>query len=189
MSNKDNYLPNKLDHKLLRSIIFKLSLPSIISSLVLVLVVGIIWLNLFNKILAFGKSIDYAKLNLFGDQVSALIQHNNQYFWWAVCIVCSVIIIWILQSLVRKILNHARYKLVPADVFEQISQNLSAPALDVLLWAWPEQDEPLRLGDLILARSELQQGKSGRLKSAQIQRQALESARDQAANGISDLPQ
>ena len=189
MNKNTNYLPSKLDHKLLRNLIFQLSLPSIVTAVILVILVGIFWISGFKKILSFGNAIDYTNLNLFGEQASLLIQQNNQYFWWAVCILCSLIIIWILQAIVRAIFSKARYKLVPPKFFEQLRQGLSTPALDVLLWAWPERDEPLRLGDLILAKTELRNGRSTRLKTALEQRQALEAARDYKPEASNELPQ
>jgi hypothetical protein len=73
--------------------------------------------------------------------------------------------------------NRARLKLVDAGSVAQITDRLSAPALDVLLWAWRERDEPLRVGDLQLASRALRAGRATRLQQAALQLATLENAR------------
>jgi hypothetical protein len=114
-----------------------------------------------------------------GADASALLQRYNPYFWWAVVILCTILIAYLLTLAVRGLAGRARLKAVDPHSVEQLTDQLSAAALDVLLWAWQQRDEPLRVGDLQLAGRELRAGRAGRLQLAAIQRAALESARTQ----------
>lgn len=173
--------PKPHDLKLLRNIVLKLAAPAIIASAVIIVLIGLVWLYLFKGILSFGESLDYSKFDIFGEQANKMIQDFNPYFWWIVCLLGTFIIIRILFAITKAIMRHSRYKLVDQNSFNQLSTELSVPALDVLLWAWSDHDEPIRLGDLKQAKDELAGGKSIRLYRAIEQRQLLEQAKQTKA--------
>lgn len=161
-------------------ILLKLTATPKILSATLVVLVALIWYELLNRLLAFGNGIDYAGNHLMGAEATALLQRYNPYFWGALVILCTLIVAWVTYLAIRAILVRARSRQVDDASFEQLTRQLSPPALDVLLWAWQTRDEPLRVGDLQLARQELAAGRSRRLQLAAQQLAALQKARAQS---------
>lgn len=178
--------PKPHDLKLLRNIVLRLAAPAIILSAIIIAVIGLVWVSIFKRILSFGKSIDYAKLDFFGADANKIIQDFSPYFWWLIGIAGTLIVIRILFALVKSVMQRSRYKAVDQNSFNQLSQQLSVPALDVLLWAWSDHDEPVRLGDLKQAKDELAHGKSIRMYRALEQRQTLEQAKQALINKNAD---
>ncbi|CAM5205483.1 putative protein OS=Castellaniella defragrans OX=75697 GN=HNR28_002184 PE=4 SV=1 [Castellaniella defragrans] len=177
MNPEQTLTPTTQDHLLLGKILLKLTATTKIFSAILVVVVVLAWYDLLNRLLAFGKGIDYAGNHFMGAEASALLQRYNPYFWWALIILCTILIVYLLTLSVRGLANRARLKLVDAGSVTQITDRLSVPALDVLLWAWRERDEPLRVGDLQLASRALRAGRATRLQQAATQLATLEGAR------------
>jgi hypothetical protein len=177
MTQEPLQTPSRQDSALLHKILLKLTATAKILSATLVVVVALIWYDLLNRLLAFGNGIDYAGNHLMGAEATALLQRYNPYFWGALVALCTILVAWVVYQAVRAILARARLKRVDETSFEQLASRLSAPALDVLLWAWQPRDEPLRVGDLQLARQELMAGRSARLQLAARQLAVLENAR------------
>jgi len=177
MNQEPFQTPGRQDAALLRRILLKLTATAKIASATLVVLVALVWYDVLNRLLAFGNGIDYAGNHIMGAQATALLQRYNPYFWGALVILCTLIVAWLVYQAVRAILARARTKPVDESSFQQLAGQLSAPALDVLLWAWQPRDEPLRVGDLQLARQELAAGRSGRLQQAARQLAVLENAR------------
>ena len=176
MKAETSSTPNSTDIKTLRSIILKLSIPTISIAIILAAIIGLLWLNIFKRILAFGHSLNIAKLDLFGKDVNNLLQQFNPYFWWVVCIIASLIALWIIIKIIVGLFNKARFKLVDDNSFQRLSSNLSVPAIQVILWVWSADDEPLRLGDLKQALGEITTGRFTKLQTAQRQKNILEQA-------------
>lgn len=177
--NQDSFqTPNRQDTALLRKILLRLTAGARILSATLVVLVVLVWYDLLNRLLAFGNGIDYAGNHLMGAQATALLQRYNPYFWGALVILCTIVLAWLVYLAVRAILSRARFRLVDGASFQQLTDQLSAPALDVLLWAWQPHNEPLRVGDLQLAHTELGAGRSRRLQQAARQLAALQEARE-----------
>lgn len=168
--------PKPHDLKLLRNIVLKLSAPAIIASAVICVLIAFVWVSIFKRILAFGEGLDYSRLDFFGEHASKLINEFNPYFWWLICILLSFLVIRIAFAIVRFIMHRNRYKIIDQASFNALSNQLSVPALDVLLLAWSDQTEPIRLGDLQQTKSELATGKSIRLYRALDQKQILNQA-------------
>ncbi|MFT0532197.1 hypothetical protein ACMHYJ_05085 [Castellaniella hirudinis] len=170
--------PSPQDSALLRKILLRLTAPAkLMASAVAVLVIWV-WYNLLNRLLAFGDGIDYAGNHLVGAEATALLQRYNPYFWWALVALITIMLAWLVSLAIRRIMTHARFKAVDEAAFQQLAQQLSAPALDVLLWAWQPQDDPLRVGDLQLAHDELGRGRARRLQQAALQLATLKNARN-----------
>ncbi|MGB6008293.1 hypothetical protein [Castellaniella sp.] len=177
MNQESFQTPSRQDSALLRRILLKLTATAKIASATLVVLVALVWYDLLNRLLAFGNGIDYAGNHIMGAEATALLQRYNPYFWGALVILCTIIVAWLVYQTVRSMLARARLKLVDEHAFQQLAAQLSAPALDVLLWAWQPHDEPLRVGDLQLAHRELAAGRSARLQRAAQQLAVLETAR------------
>ncbi len=188
MNQEHIQTPSRQDGALLRRILLKLTATAKIVSATLVVLIALVWYDLLNRLLAFGNGLDYAGNRLMGAEATALVQRYNPYFWWALVFLFTILIAWLVYLAVRSILTRAQLKPVDAASFAQLADQLSAPALDVLLWAWQPRDEPLRVGDLSLARNELANGRARRLQLAAQQLAALESARQRQPTPTKQAP-
>lgn len=162
---------------MLRRILLKLTATSRILAAALVVVVALLWYDALNRLLAFGNGIDYAGNHIVGAEATALLQRYNPYFWGALVAFGSLLLAYLTWLTVRAILARARLRPVDPASFQQLADHLSGATLDVLLWAWQTRDEPLRVGDLMLTRTELSAGRAGRLHRAAEQLAVLENAR------------
>ncbi len=161
----------------MRAALFKLTATRKIIIAVVITVVTLIWYDLLNRLLAFGDGIDYAGLHVMGAEATALLQRYNPFFWWALVALCTLIIAYFLVLFARSSMRAARLRPIDESSFTRVSNGLSAPALDVLLWAWQERDEPLRVGDLQRALHGLRTNRAAKLQRAAHQASALEQAR------------
>ncbi|MFV0282819.1 MAG: hypothetical protein ACK5JE_03390 [Castellaniella sp.] len=177
MKPERNESPRHQDLALLRRILLKLTATAKILSAILVVVIALLWYDALNRLLAFGNGIDYAGNRIVGAEATALLQRYNPYFWGALVTLCSLLLAYLTWLAVRAILTRARLRPVDAVSFQQLSGQLSGAGLDVLMWAWQSRDEPLRAGDLMLARNELAAGRAARLHRAAEQLALLENAR------------
>ena len=177
MDSEQTRHPNRQDHAILRAALFKLTATRKIIAAIVVAAVALVWYDLLNRVLAFGDGIDYAGLHVMGAEATALLQRYNPFFWWALVALCTLIIAYFLVLFVRASMRAASLRPIDEATFAQLSEGLSAPALDVLLWAWQERDEPLRVGDLQRAREGLRNDRAAKLQRAARQLSALERAR------------
>src|SRR5690606_3536942 len=177
MKPERNESSSRRDHALLRKILLKLTATSKILASALVVVVVLLWYDALNRLLAFGNGIDYAGNRIVGAEATALLQRYNPYFWGALVTLGSLLLAYLTWRAVRAILARARLRPVRPASCQQLADQLSGAALDVLLWAWQTRDEPLRVGDLLLTRDELSAGRASRLHRAAEQLAILENAR------------
>ena len=69
-----------------------------------------------------------------------------------------------------------RLRIVGTDTVRVLANQLSPEAREVLLWAWRDRSEPLRIGDLQRAQAELGAGRHGKIVQAREHAALLESA-------------
>lgn len=179
MTPEQDSLPTREDRALLGRILRKLTAAPRIASAVLVVVIALVWYDLLNRLLAFGRGINYSGAHFIGAEASALLQQYNPYFWWTLVILCTILIAYLLTLAVRAVNTRVRARSADAGSVAQLTERLSAPALQVLLWAWQSHDEPLRVGDLQVALHELRNGRAASLQQAARQRAALQTAYEQ----------
>lgn len=177
MTSEPTQLPRPQDHALLRHLLLKLTATQKIIAAAVVTVVVLIWYELLNRLLAFGDAIDYAALHVLGAEGSALLQRYNPFFWWAMVVLCTIIIAYFLYLFVQGTARRTRLRTVDEQSVDKLAQSLSAPALDVLLWAWQDRSEPLRISDLERTRDELRAHRATKLQQAARQLAMIEEAR------------
>lgn len=177
MTTEPTLLPKAQDHALLRTLLLKLTATQKIVAAAVVTIVVLIWYDLLNRLLAFGDAIDYAALHMLGAEGSALLQRYNPFFWWAMVVLCTIIIAYFLYLFVQSTAQHTRQRPVDEHSVAQLCHTLSAPALDVLLWAWQDRSEPLRIHDLQRTRDELRAHRATKIQQANRQLAMIEDAR------------
>jgi hypothetical protein len=162
---KPNYSPQPTsqDHALLRSTLLRLTATKKMLCVVVVVLVALLWYDLLNRLMAFGRGIDYSGLHALGVQTVALLQQYNPFFWWAVVALCTLIIAYFLYSFVDNSLKRVRLKLVDEDTVGALASQLSEPAREVLRWAWRDRREPITVGDLQRAAHEMRHGRAAKI--------------------------
>lgn len=175
--------PTREDRRLLRRTVLAHLLGIWVLILVLVLLIAWGWARLAQAVLAFGLDFDFRRFNVAGPEALSMLERINPWFWWVLVGLLTLIVLRILFALGRSLLAHARLRRVRPEAFQRLAGQLSAPALDVLLWAWPSTDEPLRVGDVQHAAAELVAHRATRLQTARHQRRVLQDALQARQNG------
>ncbi len=163
------------DRTLLRSTLLRLTATQKLLCAVGVLAVAWLWYVVAGRILAFGRSLDYDGLQAFGPQATALLKQYSPFFWWALVIALTLIIAYFLYGLVQSSQRAIRLRIVSTDTVRALARQLSPEGREVLLWAWRDRREPLRIGDLQRAHAELGAGRHGKIVQAREHAALLES--------------
>ncbi|WP_237173843.1 hypothetical protein [Paracandidimonas lactea] len=158
--------PTAADHALLRSTLLKLTASQIILCVVVVAVVALVWYDLLNRLVDFGRGIDYSGLQALGVQAVALLQQYNPFFWWAVVALCTLIIAYFLYGFVQSTRRRVRQRLVNESTVAMLASQLSEPALEVLRWVWRDSRHPITVGDLQRTAAELRHGRAAKIHLA-----------------------
>lgn len=155
--------PTRQDAALLRNTLLKLTATQKILCVVVVALVVLIWYDLLNRLVAFGRGIDYGGLHALGVQTIALLKQYNPFFWWAVVALCTLIIAYFLYGFVQGTQRRARLKQVDEETVGMLAHELSDPALEVLRWVWNERRDPITVGDLQRTAYELKRGRAAKI--------------------------
>lgn len=158
--------PTRQDVALLRNTLLKLTATPKIVCVVVVALTALVWYQLLNRLIAFGRGIDYSGLHALGVQAIALLKQYNPFFWWAVVALCTLIIAYFLYGFVQGMLRRARLKQVDEATVAMLASQLSEPALEVLRWAWQNRREPVTVGDLQRTVHELRWGRAAKITLA-----------------------
>lgn len=172
--------PTSQDRALLRNTLLKLTAVQKMICAAVIVITALIWYDLLKRLVAFGRGIDYGGLHALGGQAIALLKQYNPFFWWAVVALCTLIIAYFLYGFVQSMQRRSRARVVNEETIALLAARLSDPAREVLRWAWYDHREPVTVGDLQRAYSELRNGRHHRITLAR-RHDALLSARADAA--------
>lgn len=129
------------------------SIHKIIASAV-VIIGSVVWLFIIQKILHFGRTLDYSGLEALGID-KALVQQYNPFFWWTVVIICTLLVTYLLIQFVQSTQRAASLKIVPEQPLKDLLKQLSPSATQVLDWSWKNRSHPITVGVLQQTTSEL----------------------------------
>jgi hypothetical protein len=172
--------PTRQDRTLLRNTLLRLTALQKIVCTVVVAVVALVWYDLLNRLVAFGRGIDYEGLHALGVQAMALLKQYNPFFWWAVVALCTLIIAYFLYGFVQGAIRRVRAKMVGEETIQTLASQLSEPALEVLRWSWQDRREPITVGDLQRAAAELRSGRAQKIALARRQAALLDASQADA---------
>lgn len=158
--------PTAKDASALRSALLKLTAPHKLVSATVITVTVLIWYVLLQRLVRFGKAIDYDGLHWLGAHTVTLFKQYNPFFWWAVVALVSLIIAWLLYGFVQTQQQRSRKALVSQLVIADLAQQLSEPAKEVMRWVWHDTRFPITVGDLQRSLSELRSGRSQKIDLA-----------------------
>ncbi|NYT64378.1 hypothetical protein H0A58_00170 [Alcaligenaceae bacterium] len=167
--------PTTADINSLRQALLKLTATQKIITVAVIAVTLLIWYVLLQRLIQFGRGIDYSGLHALGVPTVNLLQQYNPFFWWAVVCLCTLIIVWLLYGFAQSQQRRGRHALVKEAVIAGLAQQLSEPAREVLCWVWKDQRQPINVGDLQRTLQELRHGRSNKITLAR-QHAALLSA-------------
>jgi hypothetical protein len=151
------------DSRLIRQTLLKLAFPRIVVRAIVIAVAVVIWLLVAQRILAFGATLDYQFLHPLGQATIDMLNRINPYLWWAVAIVWSLIVFFIVRSWLRSSLEAARVVPVPADTFTDLVAELCDEVIGVMRWCWGNREEPFTVGDLQRTLWEIRHGRIGKI--------------------------
>ncbi|HEY9278661.1 MAG TPA: hypothetical protein VIP51_01190 [Eoetvoesiella sp.] len=166
MKQNSLHQPTRHDDLVLRSTLLKLTASQKILCTVVIAVVALVWYDLLNKLVAFGDTLDYSGLHAFGVQAVEFIKRYNPFFWWAVVVLCTVIIAYLLYGFVQSTQRKVRGKLVTSDTLSTLVDQLSEPALEVLRWVWDDHRHPITVGVLQRTATELRNRRASKINLA-----------------------
>lgn len=169
--------PTRQDGALLRNTLLKLTAVQKILCTVVILAVILIWYDLLNRLIKFGHGVDYSGLHALGVQTVEFLNLYNPFFWWAIVILCTLIIVYFLYRFVQRSQRRVRSKLVSAQTIIELSTRLSESAREVLRWAWNDRRDPITVGDLQRAAYEIRNGRVRKINLAREHAAALDALR------------
>ena len=138
-----------------------------------VILVAVIWLTIINRILHFGRSLDYSGLEALGLDAD-LIKQYNPFFWWTVVIICTLFVTYFVFNFVQFTRHKASQKIVNENDLNVILNKISPAATQVLAWAWENKRHPITVGVLQRATAELGQNRYALICLAKEQSQMIE---------------
>ncbi len=166
MKQNPLHQPTRNDDAVLRNTLLKLTASQKILCTVVVAVVALVWYDLLNKLVVFGDTLDYSGLHAFGVQAVEFIKRYNPFFWWAVVVLCTIIIAYFLYGFVQSTQRKVQGKLVEADTLATLVDQLSEPAKEVLRWVWEDHRHPITVGVLQRTSRELRSRRASKIDLA-----------------------
>lgn len=167
---------SRRDIGLVRRTLTHLTAAQKITCVIVIALVAFVWWHLLNRILDFGRSIDYGGQYALGAETATLLQRYNPFFWWGLIALISLLLIYLLYGFVAATQRRVQRKLLARHTVEQLVQQLSAPALDVLDWAWQDRRDPLSVDDLQRALSEMRSQRFQKITLAREHQALLDAA-------------
>lgn len=150
----------------MRNTLLRLTAAQKILCVVVIAIVALVWYDLLNRLIAFGRGIDYSGLHALGVQTIAFLKQYNPFFWWAVVVLCTLIIAYFLYGFVRSTQRRVRARHVNEDTIAMLAHELSEPAREVLRWVWSDRRQPITVGDLQRTAAELRSGRAAKISLA-----------------------
>ena len=154
------------DVALVRRTLLHLTATQKLTCVVAVVVTGLIWWVLLQRILAFGRNIDYSDSQLLGSQTVTLLQQYNPFFWWGVVILITLLIVYILYGFITSTQRRVRRKLLNRASVEQLATQLSESGREVLNWSWQDRRDPISVGILQHTLAEMRSNRAGKITLA-----------------------
>lgn len=158
--------PSRADATLLRKTVWQLTAANRVLTVALIAIVAWVWWILLQKVVRFGKGIDYSGLEAFGARIATFIKQYNPFFWWAIVALCTLIIAYFLFGFVQAMNRRAAGRYVAADIVALLASRLSPPAVEVLQWSWVNRRDPITVGVLQRALHELKAGRAAKIALA-----------------------
>ncbi len=176
---KTSDAPRLRDRHALHKTIFRYTLMSRALATLVVVAVALFWWAAATKIIAFGRTRDYAVFDSLGAEILDWVERYHLFFWWGLVIICSIFIAYFLYVFV--VFVHRRSQLTPisAHSVAQLLRELQPGSCEVLAWVWQDRREPITVGVLQRTVQALRHGRYELIKLSQAHADLLEQHQEQ----------
>lgn len=164
----------KNDTAVLSKTLLTLAMPQFILRGTVIAFSVLVWIFLAREIIDFGKKQDYAGLEAFSDQLVTYLNSINNYIWWGLVLLGSLILYLILSSWLSGSIRRAGENCPPPQKINPLINNLSPEGKEVLAWAWSDRTEPIKFITLKETLSELRSGRVYKLAQVKEQQTLLQ---------------
>lgn len=165
--NADTVLQvTRQDVALVRRTLHHLTAAQKITCVAVIVVAAIIWWKVAQRLLSFGRSVDYSGLHALGAQTVTLLKQYNPFFWWGLIVLGTLLLIYILYGFVISTQQRVRRKMLDRETVERLSTQLSTSAIEVLNWAWIDRRHPITVGNLQQAYNEMRSDRANKITLA-----------------------
>ena len=195
MMNRSNTATLRKDPLLISGILLRLALPRLLTRLTIILATIALVVYCSKGILTSGKAwLDFAiKVSglseILGKAVIDFIGLYQKYFWWLVILILGLIALNFLLGYLRNSLKRGRATLIPLGDVRQLCARLSPEGLDVLVWVWKDQSQPITVGILQTTAMQINSGRVRKLALARAHQTELTAAlRSRPLEGVPTTP-
>lgn len=157
-----SYAPRH-DTRKLRSLITKLTLGAKVFALVVSVAVIFLWWLAARWLLNFGHHLDFSGLDALGEELLTYLERYNPFFWWAVVLIGSCIVLYALSQFVWRLHTQSLQRFVQEGDLTTLISQLHPNSIQVLDWCWEDRRNPITVGVLQRTASELSSGRVAKL--------------------------
>eukprot|EP01037_Dinobryon_pediforme_P002223 gene2222-2261_t len=100
----------------------------------------------------------------------------NWYIWAGLLLIITLFILGGIRSYLIQSMATGRNALVPLEIIQELSEQLSPEALDVLRWVWKDKEVPINYGNMRMALRQLRSGRARKLALAREQKAVIDAA-------------
>lgn len=173
-------LSPKHDVQAIRSLVLRLTALQKAVCAAVVLVIALVVYRLLASMLGFGLGINYHSLLGVSADTNALLQQYLPWLWWGLAVLLALIVIHALYRYALASHRRSQQRVVNAQAFAQLADQLSPEGREVLGWAWENRRYPVTVGILQRTLRELHAGRAGQIDLARTHADSLAQAKPKA---------
>lgn len=166
--------------------LLKLAMPRLMLRTIVIAIVSGIWFGASLWLLNTGKSVSYASFNAMGQATLDVLTRINPYLWWGAVAIWSLIVFFSTRAWLNRDLIAGRATPIPPATLSPLVAGLSDEVISVIRWTWSDREDPLTIGDLQRARSEVRHSRIDKIAMVQEQTEILEARTLHATGRASD---
>ena len=167
------------DSRLLQNICLRLAWLPVLIRVLVVGIVAVAWYSVCISVLKRTDGLRYESfswLSILGPQVLDFLNRINWYLWAGLLLIITLFILGGIRSYLIQSMATGRNALVPLEIIQELSEQLSPEALDVLRWVWKDKEVPINYGNMRMALRQLRSGRARKLALAREQKAVIDAA-------------
>jgi hypothetical protein len=167
------------DSRLLQNICLRLAWLPVLIRVLVVGIVAVAWYTVCISVLKRTDGLRYESfswLSILGPQVLDFLNRINWYIWAGLLLIITLFILGGIRSYLIQSMATGRNALVPLEIIQELSEQLSPEALDVLRWVWKDKEVPINYGNMRMALRQLRSGRARKLALAREQKAVIDAA-------------
>ena len=167
------------DSRLLQNICLRLAWLPVLIRVLVVGIVAVAWYTVCISVLKRTDGLRYESFSwliILGPQVLDFLNRINWYIWAGLLLIITLCILGGIRSYLIQSMATGRNALVPLEISQELSEQLSPEALDVLRWVWKDKEVPINYGNMRMALRQLRSGRARKLALAREQKAVIDAA-------------